>query len=165
MNPTAAIRLLLALVTVLSSACRDPNPDSIEATDGREHTAILFFDTEGKLQIEYEGTGYRQFSSTGDSEVEFRAIHLDGEDGVDIQDESLVDALFSGTYSTKGPEERELSIRLSVESKVPLTIRLMGISKNGSDSAIELFEKRFSLGAADFEFDGKIISYYEAQKK
>lgn len=149
-------------VSVLCGCSESENAEvsAPEQTSLKEHRAILYYDGEGRLQMDYEGTGYRQSSTQRGEDVEFRAMHLNHWTEKDIQNEKHVDAQFAGTIASSGEGGRHVRIDLEVKTKVNFEIHLMGMQPRDEELVGEIVEKTFSPGEHVLRFEGVIKNQY-----
>lgn len=153
------LKLLIAFTLCTLAGC---NKSEHPAATAKYHRAILYFDYEQQLQMDYEGTGYRQFSMHGGESVEFKAMHLFGQwTNKDIHDEKWVDASFKGTILTSGEDDNDVRISLMVKNKVPFEIQTMGISPNGSQESSNPISHNFPPGQHELLIEGKITDLYQ----
>jgi hypothetical protein len=129
----------------------------------KNHRAILYFDGEGQIQMDYEGTGYRQQSFQGGGKVGFKAMHLNHWTDKDIHNEKWVDASFEGEVVISGEGDRNVRIDLRIDNKVPFEIQTMGITPKVSQKASEPVSHNFSPGHHELHIEGAISEYYEKQ--
>lgn len=127
----------------------------------KQHRAILYFDGEQKLQMDYEGTGYRQSSTHGAETVEFKAMHLNQSMDQDIQNEKWVDASFRGTFITSGENPVHVRISLKLDNQVPFEIQTLGITAKGSPRSDEPVSYQFSPGQHEVIIEGDITGIYD----
>lgn len=153
----------LTLCAVIS--CKKPEENSSEETapTPKQHRAILYFDGNHKLQMDYEGTGYRQSSSQGDESLEFKAMHLNHWTEKDINNEKWVDASFQGAIVTSGEEPFNVRISLKVDNKVPFDIQTLGITPKGSQHSDDPVSHQFSPGQHELIIEGEVTGIYDKQ--
>ena len=150
--------LLFALTLGALVGCHHSEPPT--ATE-KSHRAILYFDGERRLQMDYEGTGYRQSSLVNGESVEFKAMHLNHWTDQDIHNRKWVDASFKGTVATSGEDGHDVRVYLKVENKVPFEIQTMGITPKGSQESSEPIAHQFSPGDHELLIEGKVTGLYE----
>jgi hypothetical protein len=148
----------LAFCTLIS--CKKPEESTPVV---KQHHAILYFDGEQKLQMDYEGTGYKQSSSQGGDSVEFKAMHLNHWTDKDIHNEKWVDASFKGSVVTSGKDTLNVRISLKVDNQVPFEIQTLGIIAKGSESSSDPVSHQFSPGQHELLIEGEVTGLYEKQ--
>ncbi|MFM2165782.1 MAG: hypothetical protein RIS79_153 [Verrucomicrobiota bacterium] len=129
----------------------------------KQHRAILYFDSEQKFRMDYEGTGYRQFSSQDGDSIEFKAMHLNNWTDKDIHDEKWVDASFQGTMSTSGEDTLNVQISVKVNNQVPFEIQTLGITPKGSQSSSDPVSHPFAPGQHELLIEGQVTDLYDKQ--
>lgn len=158
-------RIVFALTLCAIIGCKKPeakNPE--EPTPAiKQHRAILYFDGDQKLQMDYEGTGYRQSSSQGDELVEFKAMHINHWTEKDIHNEKWVDASFKGTVVTSSKEPFTVRISLKLDNKVPFDIQTLGITPKGSQHSDDPVSHPFSPGQHEVIIEGEVTGLYDTQ--
>jgi hypothetical protein len=150
-------RLFSLLVACLALGCAKRE---IPAA-AKEHRAILYFDGEGRFQMDYEGTGLLQLASTRDDALVFKAMHLDHWTEKDFLDEKRVDSSFEGKLTQSGDDVR---IDLKVKNKVKFEIRILGISQKDYQTSPPLvIERVYSPGDHELVVEGTVVERYEKQ--
>ena len=146
-------------------SCKKPEEKNSEqpASPLKQHRAILYFDGDQKIQMDYEGTGYRQSSSQGDKTVKFKAMHLNHWTEKDIHNEKWVDASFEGTFVTSGEDTLNVRISLKVDNKVPFDIQTLGITPKGSQPSNDPISHQFSPGQHELIIEGDVTVFYDEQ--
>lgn len=156
---------MVALTIFAMISCK--KPEERKSTEGastaKQHRAILYFDGDQKLQMDYEGTGYRQSSSVGGESVEFKAMHINHWTEKDIHNKKWVDASFRGTVVTSGEDTLHVQINLKVDNKVPFEIQTLGITPKGSESTDEPVSHHFSPGQHDLVIEGEVTGLFDEQ--
>ena len=157
--------VLCALTACTLVSCKKPEEKSSEETapTPKQHRAILYFDGNQKLQMDYEGTGYRQSSSRSDESVEFKAMHLNHWTDKDIHNEKWVDASFQGSVVTSGEDSFNVKISLKVDNKVPFDIQTLGITPKSSQHSDEPVSHQFSPGQHELIIEGEVTGLYDKQ--
>jgi hypothetical protein len=154
MNLTRPFSLLVACLALGCTKREMPAP-------AKEHRAILYFDGDGRFQMDYEGTGLLQLSSTRDDALVFKAMHLEHWTEKDFLNEKWVDSSFEGKLTQSGDDVR---IDLKIKNKVKFEIRVLGISPKGSQaSAPLLIEHTYSPGDHELVVEGAVVERYEKQ--
>ena len=151
-------QLLFAVSLCTLVACNSSKQPTATA---KNHRAILYFDGERRLQMDYEGTGYRQSSLQNGESVEFKAMHLNHWTDKDIHNEKWVDASFVGTVATSGDDGHDVRVNLTVDNKVPFEIQTMGITSKRSQESSEPISHNFSPGHHELLIEGTITGHYE----
>jgi hypothetical protein len=156
---------LIALTLCTLFGCKKTEGKNPEETapSAKHHRAIIYFDGDQKLQIDYEGTGYKQFSSQGNGLIEFKAMHLNHWTEKDIRNEKWVDASFKGTFVISGKETLNVRISLMVDNKVPFNIQTLGITHKGSLHSDDPASHPFSAGNHELIIEGEVTGLYDME--
>ena len=163
LNMTVPRLLLLSFFILSLISCEKPVKSESSIESSKHHRAIIYFDPDEEIQIDYEGTGYRQSSMRSGEEVEFKAIHFNPSTDEDIQNEKWVDTSFKGTVTLSGEENENVRIVLKVDNKVPFEIQSMGIRPKAAKESDEAITYKFSPGQHDLIIEGKVTDYFEKE--
>jgi hypothetical protein len=129
------------------------------------HRVIVFFDGERKLQLDYEGTGYRQSSLVADDSVVLEAMHLEHWSEKDFMNPKHVDASFEGKIISSGAVGENVDINLSITNTVPLEIRILGMELEGTkETGTEEVTFKYSAGQHSLKAKGKIAALFEKER-
>ena len=155
------MRLSISFITLILSIFSVNCSDKSSAEDQKSHKAIIYYNGEGELKIDYEGTGLRKQSEIFDKgkKVTFVGIHLSDYSVADWKDIKYEDASFAGSITTTGLPDDEVSCNLSVSNKVPMIIEFLGLeSQNKTKTVYDL-----SPGKHNVVFKANIVKFYERE--
>jgi hypothetical protein len=156
-----ALRVLVAaaMLVCLPTCSKSDNSEGVE----KWHRATLYFDTEGLLQTNYEGTGLLQMSSFNGMHAHFKAIHLEHWSQKDFMNAKYVDASFEGLFEPSEGDGKNVSVELSINNQVPLEIRLRGIIPQDYKNPGEEVVYRYPAGQHSLKLKGTVAHFYKRE--